>query len=123
MESFAIWLFIVGLYRVFMSIMILTHIEILKKIIYPLKINEVSPLFCRMAFLWVFSNSILTIITALNIDNKPLYFVTWLSFVFGLSHYMLEQFYFKTNSFKNNLSQLFFATPCLVIMGMNILSW
>ncbi|KAM9974487.1 hypothetical protein ACTFIW_007941 [Dictyostelium discoideum] len=123
METFAIWLLIVGLYRVFMSILIFTHTGVLKKVIYPLKTNEVSPLFHRMAFMWIISNAILTITTSLNMDNKPLYFITWLTFVIGLSHFMLEQFYFKTNTLKSNLSQLFFATPCLVIMGIKLLNW
>ncbi|KAN0019780.1 hypothetical protein ACTFIU_003002 [Dictyostelium citrinum] len=123
MESFAIWLLIVGLYRVFMSVSILTNSELIKKNIYPLKPNETSSLFCRVAFLWTISNSFLTITTSFNMDNKPLFVLTWLSFFMGLSHFMLEQFYFKTNSLKNNLSQLFFATPCLVIMGIRILYW
>ncbi|EAL62911.1 hypothetical protein DDB_G0289065 [Dictyostelium discoideum AX4] len=123
METFAIWLLMVGLYRVFMSFLILIQTDVLKKVIYPLKPIEVSPLFCRMAFMWVISNAILTITTSLNMDNKPLYFITWLTFVIGLSHFMLEQFYFKTNTLKSNLSQLFFATPCLVIMGIKLLNW
>ncbi|KAM9995684.1 hypothetical protein ACTFIY_001860 [Dictyostelium cf. discoideum] len=123
MEGFAIWLFIVGLYRFFMSFLIFTHTEVLKKAIYPLKTNEVTPLFSRMTFMWVISNAILTITTSLNMDNKPLYFITWLTFVIGLSHFLSEQFYFKTNTLKSNLSQLILATPCLVIMGMKLLNW
>ncbi|KAN0038947.1 hypothetical protein ACTA71_001140 [Dictyostelium dimigraforme] len=123
MESFAIWLFIVGIYRFFMSFLILAHSNAIKKIIYPLKPNETTPLFFRVLFMWVLSNSLLTVITALNIDNKPLFVLTWISFVIGLLHYMLEQFYFKTNTLKNNLSQLIFATPCLVIMGIKIINW
>ncbi|KAK5579046.1 hypothetical protein RB653_008724 [Dictyostelium firmibasis] len=123
MESLAIWLILVASYRFFMSTLVLFNYKLVMRLIYPLKPNEVTPLTSRIAYMWVLTNSILTFTTAFNMDNKPLYVITWLSFVIGLSHYVLEQIHFKTNSYANNASQLFFAGPCLILMAIRIYNW
>ncbi|KAN0024416.1 hypothetical protein ACTFIV_008822 [Dictyostelium citrinum] len=122
MEFLQLWLLIVGVYRLIMaSLMIFKKKTFVIRTLYSLEPKNVSDLTTRILFLWVFGNSILTISTALNYENNGLFYLTWFSFVVGLTHYLSEFLYFKTNNFKNNISQLFFAGPAVFFMTIRIL--
>ncbi|KAM9987998.1 hypothetical protein ACTFIZ_003343 [Dictyostelium cf. discoideum] len=111
MEFLQIWLLIVGVYRLIMAcLMIFKKKNFVIKTLYSLEPKN-----------GVFGNSILTISTAVNYENNGLFYLTWFSFVVGLTHYLSEFLYFKTNNFKNNISQLFFAGPAVFFMTLRIL--
>ncbi|KAN0038946.1 hypothetical protein ACTA71_001139 [Dictyostelium dimigraforme] len=128
MEFLQIWLLIVGVYRLTMAtLMFFKKKSFVIKTLYSLEPKNVSDLTARILFLCnfnyigVFGNSILTISTALNYENNGLFYLTWFSFVIGLAHYLSEFLYFKTNNFKNNISQLIFAGPAVFFMSIRIL--
>ena len=58
---------------------------------------------------WTLLTCTLCVFCAFNLDNKPLYQITFLSFVFALGYFLLECFVYHTMAVKNLLSLFFFA--------------
>eukprot|EP00250_Pteridium_aquilinum_P004878 c15063_g1_i1 orf=136-528(+) len=69
---------------------------------------------------WTLLTCTLCILCARNLQNRPLYMATFLSFVYALGHFATEFFIFDTMALKNILTVGFFAGTSIVWM---LLEW
>ncbi|KAM9966363.1 hypothetical protein ACTFIR_006574 [Dictyostelium discoideum] len=123
MEYLQAWLLFIGIFRILCSFVGLIFPESMSVGYSRKNKQNFSGLISRIFFLWIFTTGSITIACSIDITNKSVYFLTWLTFVTGLGHFLTEYFYFKSNQIKNNLIQLFLALPSIFIMGSTILSW
>ncbi|KAM9997651.1 hypothetical protein ACTFIY_007311 [Dictyostelium cf. discoideum] len=124
MQLLQYFLFFVGCFRLFCSFKILTNPVSIFGYAYPNVKKEVFlGLFSRIAFLWFFTTGSMTIACSQDIENKSLFFLTWMTFVYGLGHHIVEYLYFRTTEIKNNLVQFSLASPLIIIMGSIMISW
>ena len=50
---------------------------------------------------WTLLSSTLTFLCALNLDNRPLYAATFMSFVYGYGHFIIENLVYQTSTAAN----------------------
>ncbi|MED6136485.1 hypothetical protein PIB30_056535 [Stylosanthes scabra] len=69
---------------------------------------------------WTLLTCTLCYICAFNLDNKPIYLATFLSFIYALSHFVTEYFIYQTMQIQNLSAVTFFAGTSIVWM---LLQW
>ncbi|KAL5562345.1 hypothetical protein UlMin_032092 [Ulmus minor] len=69
---------------------------------------------------WTFLTCTLCFLCAFNLENKPLYLATFLSFVYALGHFLTEYLIYQTMAIKNISTVGFFAGTSIVWM---LLQW
>ena len=104
MDYLGYWLLFVASLRALSVAIGYTSYTVFKEKIFDKKPMEVSPLYGRTFAIWTLLTCILTTITALNLDDKPLYIVTIVSFLLAGLHFLSEFFLYKTMGFVNLLS-------------------
>ncbi|CAN1825693.1 Ergosterol biosynthetic protein 28 [Linum perenne] len=137
MESLGWWLMLVGSLRLasvwfgFFNIprlrsgvygrtsnTILNHIEFAMFFSDPLfgKLYAVTAVHGRTFAIWTLVTCTLCYTCAFNLDNKPLYLVTLLSFIYALVHFLMETLVYQTMSIANLTTVSFFAGTSIVWM-------
>ncbi|KAN0028656.1 hypothetical protein ACTFIV_010503 [Dictyostelium citrinum] len=121
MQLLQYWLFLIGCFRLICSFKFLINPVSIFSYTYPNVKKE--GLFSRIAFLWFFTTGSMTVACSLDIENKTLFFLTWMTFVYGLGHHVVEYLFFRTTEIKNNVIQFSLAFPSIVIMGSMMIFW
>ncbi|KAN0003800.1 hypothetical protein ACTFIZ_009959 [Dictyostelium cf. discoideum] len=123
MDYFQAWLLFIGIFRVLSSFTALLYPGYMSIGYSGKNKQNFSGLISRIIFLWLFTTGSITIACSMDLSNRTVYFLCWLTFITGLGHFLTEYFYFKSNQLKNILIQLFLAVPSILIMSSTILSW
>ncbi|CAN1341203.1 Ergosterol biosynthetic protein 28 [Linum perenne] len=97
---------------------ILNHIEFAMFFSDPLfgKLYAVTAVHGRTFAIWTLVTCTLCYTCAFNLDNKPLYLVTLLSFIYALVHFLMETLVYQTMSIANLTTVSFFAGTSIVWM-------
>ncbi|KAK3146495.1 hypothetical protein QOZ80_3BG0267170 [Eleusine coracana subsp. coracana] len=69
---------------------------------------------------WTLLSCTLTFLCALNLDNKPLYATTFMSFVYAYSHFLIENLVYQTSTVANLVTYAIVAVTSIVWM---LLQW
>ncbi|CAL4904783.1 unnamed protein product [Urochloa decumbens] len=69
---------------------------------------------------WTLLTCTLCFLCALNLENRPLYLATFLSFIYALGHFLTEYFIYNTMAAANLSTVGFFAGTSIVWM---LLQW
>ncbi|XP_057729856.1 ergosterol biosynthetic protein 28 isoform X2 [Arachis stenosperma] len=69
---------------------------------------------------WTLLTCTLCYICAFNLDNKPIYLATFLSFIYALGHFVTEYFIYQTMQIQNLSAVAFFAGTSIMWM---LLQW
>lgn len=69
---------------------------------------------------WTLLTCTLCLLCATNLENRPLYIATLLSFVYALGHFATEFFIYGTMALKNLLTVAFFAGTSIVWMLLEL---
>ncbi|KAL2651431.1 hypothetical protein R1flu_019559 [Riccia fluitans] len=114
MRPLGVWLIIVGLVRLSSVWFGFFDIWALRMAVFSQ--TEMTEIHGRTFGTWTFLTCTLCIVTAFNLENRPLYLVTLLSFVYALTHFVTEVFIFNTMAISNLATVSLFALPSLVWM-------
>ncbi|CAN1137390.1 Ergosterol biosynthetic protein 28 [Linum perenne] len=114
MESLGWWLMLVGSLRLASVWFGFFNIPRLRSGVYGR--TPVTAVHGRTFALWTLVTCTLCYTCAFNLDNKPLYLVTLLSFVYALVHFLLETLVYKSMSFANLTTVSFFADIFLLVL-------
>lgn len=82
--------------------------------------TEMSEIHGRTFGVWTLLTCTLCFLCALNLDNKPLYIATFLSFIYALGHFLTEYLIYHTMAVGNLSTVGFFAGTSIVWM---LLQW
>ncbi|GJM96149.1 hypothetical protein PR202_ga12962 [Eleusine coracana subsp. coracana] len=69
---------------------------------------------------WTLLSCTLTFLCALNLDNKPLYATTFMSFVYAYSHFLIENLVYQTSTVANLVTYAIVAGTSIIWM---LLQW
>ncbi|KAG6543462.1 hypothetical protein Mapa_015132 [Marchantia paleacea] len=114
MRALGIWLIVVGLVRLSSVWFGFFDIWALRMAVFSK--TEMSEIHGRTFGTWTLLTCTLCIICAMNLDDKPLYLTTLLSFVYALGHFITEVLIYETMAIKNLATVSLFAVPSLVWM-------
>ncbi|CAN1185215.1 Ergosterol biosynthetic protein 28 [Linum perenne] len=87
--------------------------------VYPVDIGKLkwfTAVHGRTFAIWTLVTCTLCYTCAFNLDNKPLYLVTLLSFIYALVHFLMETLVYQTMSIANLTTVSFFAGTSIVWM-------
>ncbi|KAL5560910.1 hypothetical protein UlMin_030657 [Ulmus minor] len=82
--------------------------------------SEMTEVHGRTFGVWTFLTSTLCFLCAFNLENKPLYLATFLSFIYALGHFLTEYLIYQTMAITNISTVGFFAGTSIVWM---LLQW
>lgn len=77
-------------------------------------LRTVTEVHGRTFGVWTLLTCTLCFLCAFNLDNKPLYLATFLSFVYALGHFLTEYLVYRTMAITNLSTVTFFAGTNLI---------
>ncbi|KAI5655122.1 hypothetical protein M9H77_32309 [Catharanthus roseus] len=87
---------------------------------YNFKLQELTEVHGRTFGIWTLLTCTLCFLTAFNLDNKPLYLATFLSFIYAFGHFLTEYLIYHTMAIANLTTVGIFAGTSIVWM---LLQW
>eukprot|EP01132_Coremiostelium_polycephalum_P004719 gene4719-5893_t len=113
MENIQIWLLVVAALRLLGATQAFFNDARLKSNVYSGDPKSVTRLFSRLFGAWTMMSFTLCVATAYSPYNKGLFFVTFLSFVYALLHFVTETFIFKTSKFRDAIPPFIVASTSI----------
>eukprot|EP00244_Chara_vulgaris_P014334 TRINITY_DN8911_c0_g1_i1.p1 TRINITY_DN8911_c0_g1~~TRINITY_DN8911_c0_g1_i1.p1 ORF type:complete len:133 (-),score=2.74 TRINITY_DN8911_c0_g1_i1:325-723(-) len=117
MKILSVWLLIVAVMR--LSAFIWGYTDLSKLQVGVYSETELSPLHGREFSAWTATTACLCVICALNLNSRPIYLATMLSFVIAEAHFLLEYLVFGTMSVHTFISPAIIASVSAFWMLLN----
>ncbi|KAB5568825.1 hypothetical protein DKX38_002618 [Salix brachista] len=67
---------------------------------------------------WTLLTCTLCFLCAFNLDNKPLYLATFLSFIYAFGHFLTEYLIYQTMAVANLTTVSIFAAQAILVLGL-----
>ncbi|KAG8514266.1 putative ergosterol biosynthetic protein 28, partial [Galemys pyrenaicus] len=103
------WLFMVSIITMGSSLQCFQDHTFLYEKLYTVRPDLVNGLYARIFGVWTLLSSVVRCLCAINIHNKPLYYITIWTFVIALGHFLSELFIYKTVTLTNGILALLFV--------------
>ncbi|GBG79672.1 hypothetical protein CBR_g29820 [Chara braunii] len=117
MKLLSVWLLLVAVMR--LSAFVWGYTDLSKLQVGVYSETELSPLHGREFSAWTATTASLCLICALNLNSRPIYLATMMSFVIAEAHFLLEFFVFRTMSVQTFISPAIIASVSALWMLLN----
>ncbi|XP_021300183.1 ergosterol biosynthetic protein 28-like [Herrania umbratica] len=118
MKALGLWLMLVGSLRLASVWFGFFNIRSLRRGVYSK--SQVTEVHGRTFGIWTLLTCTLCYLCAFNLENKTLYLVTFLSFVYAFFHFLTEYLIYGTTTVRNLSAVCFFAGTSIIWM---LLQW
>ena len=112
------WLLFVSLFRAFSVYTGYRNPLLFQQRVFPQQPSQLTPLAGRLFAIWTLLTCTLCIVTALYINERGIFIVTYLSFIFALIFFTLELVIYRTMYVQNIIPMVVIAGTSLVWMTL-----
>ncbi|KAM7479081.1 hypothetical protein LguiA_027294 [Lonicera macranthoides] len=120
MKALGWWLMLVGSLRLVSVWFGFFDIWALRLAVFSKSKSPMTEVHGRTFGTWTLLTCTLCYLCAFNLDNKPLYLATFLSFIYAFGHFLTEYLIYQTMSTRNLATVGFFAGTSILWM---LLQW
>ncbi|KMS99670.1 hypothetical protein BVRB_1g021760 [Beta vulgaris subsp. vulgaris] len=117
MKALSWWLILLGLLRLASVWFGFFDIWALRRAVFAQ--TDMTEVHGRTFGVWTLLTCTLCFLCAFNLDDKPIYLATFLSFVYALGHFLTEYLVYGTMTIANLSTVGFFAGTSIIWMGLH----